>query len=122
MQKLAMGHDQQSSVAASQARGKKVYDHYCKICHGAGGQGDGFNSAMLDPPPRNFADEAFWKRVNDEQLQTVISQGGESVGKSVLMPAWGRTLEASQITDVIAFLRTVPALAKKAAAAEESEN
>jgi len=92
----------------SQQRGRKVYEHYCQICHGANAQGDGFNAAMLDPQPRNFTDTKFWKQATDEQLLAVISKGGPAAGKSVLMPAWGKTLDETQIRDVIAYLRTAP--------------
>jgi len=117
---LAVRRERPSSLVESQMRGHDVYQHYCQICHGAEAQGDGFNSAMLDPLPRNFADEAFWKQANNESLTAVISRGGEAVGKSVLMPPWGKTLDEQQIRDVIAYLRTVPERIKKAAEAEQA--
>jgi len=122
IEKLAVHHEHPDPLIASQIRGRKVYEQYCQICHGAEGQGNGFNAAMLDPPPRNFADEAFWKQADVERLFTTISQGGKSVGKSVLMPPWGGTLDESQIRDVVAFLRTVPDLAKQPLAEEQQES
>jgi len=117
---LAVRREQLTPLVESQMRGYDVYQHYCQICHGLDAQGDGFNAAMLDPPPRNFADEAFWKQANDESLAAVISQGGKAVGKSVLMPLWGKTLDEQQIRDVVAYLRTVPELVKKSAEAEQA--
>ncbi len=117
---LAVRRERLDPLVKSQMRGRHVYEHYCQICHGSDAQGDGFNAAMLDPSPRNFADEAFWKQANDESLTAVISRGGKAVGKSVLMPRWGRTLDEQQIRDVIAYLRTVPELVKKAAEAEQA--
>jgi len=107
-------------LTLSQQRGSAVYQHYCLICHGVDGQGNGFNASLLGTPPRNFSEEAFWKQIDDEQLFTVISRGGKAVNKSVLMPAWGHTLSEQQIRDVIAYLRTTPELAKKLEAEEEA--
>ena len=90
----------------SQQRGREVYSHYCAICHGDEGNGNGFNSAQLELPPRNFTDQKFWKQVTDERLSLTVSQGGPAVGKSNLMPAWGKTLTDQQIQDVIAWLHT----------------
>lgn len=115
---LAIRRKEPNVLVESQARGRLVYDHYCQICHGTDALGDGFNSAMLDPPPRNFADEEFWKQTDDEHLLNVIVHGGQAAGKSKLMPSWGRTLDEQQVRDAIAFLHTVPELARQNAEAE----
>ena len=117
---LAVRRERLDPLVESQMRGRHVYLHNCQICHGPEAQGDGFNAAMLDPPPRNFADEGFWKQANDESLTAVISRGGKAVGKSKLMPRWGQTLDEQQIRDVAAYLRTVPELVKKAEEAEQA--
>jgi mono/diheme cytochrome c family protein len=96
-------------VADSRARGRQVYHHYCAICHGADGKGDGFNSSNLAVAPRDFTNPAFWQQATDKHLLLAVSKGGPAVGKSVLMPAWGRTLTDGQIRDVVAFLRTLAA-------------
>jgi cytochrome c oxidase cbb3-type subunit 3 len=93
-------------AAESQSRGRKVYTHYCSICHGDEGQGDGFNSTNLTVSPRDFSDSKFWQQTTDERLLLAVSTGGPAVGKSVLMPAWGKTLTDRQLRDVIAFLHT----------------
>ena len=90
----------------SQQRGREVYGHYCAICHGAEGDGNGFNSAQLEIPPRNFTDPQFWKQATDERLSLVVMAGGLAAGKSKLMPVWGKTLSDQQIQDVIAWLHT----------------
>jgi len=119
---LAAHHKPPDLRAESQQRGRAVYRHYCKICHGEQGGGDGFNSAMLEPPPRNFTDDAFWKQATDKELTNVITRGGRAAGKSRLMPSWGHTLDEAQIQDVIAYLRTIPQEVRKAAAAAAEEN
>ena len=103
---LAMRNVLADPAAESQLRGQKVYKHYCAICHGDEGKGDGFNSTNLAVPPRNFSSPQFWQQLTDENLLLVVSKGGPAVGKSVLMPAWGRTLTDRQMHDVVAFLHT----------------
>ena len=100
-----------SAAAESQFRGSKVYEHYCAICHGGEGQGNGFNSTNLAVRPRDFSNPQFWQQTTDERLLLTISKGGPAVGKSLLMPAWGRTLTDRQLHDVVVFLHTfaVPA-------------
>ncbi len=88
-------------------RGREVYTHYCQICHGEKGKGDGFNASRLDPPPRDFSDAKFWRESTDERLFDVVAHGGPYVGKSVLMPAWGHTLKPRQIRDTIVFIRAL---------------
>lgn len=105
---LAANRQEKDPVVRSQQRGREVYNHYCAICHGEDGQGNGFNSSQLAVPPRNFADSEFWKQTTGERVAQVIRDGGPGIGKSVLMPAWGRTLTARQLRDVVAFLQTLP--------------
>ena len=113
IEELAVRNLPADSIVESQTRGRKVYEHYCQICHGEQGQGDGFNSTNLAVSPRDFGSDEFWQTATDASLRSAISDGGKSVGKSVLMPAWGKTLIDEQIRDVIAFLRTVPEMIKQ---------
>jgi cytochrome c oxidase cbb3-type subunit 3 len=92
-------------LADARARGQKVFTHYCQICHGESGKGDGFNAGKLTPPPRDFSDAKFWNSTTDERVHFAVTRGGQSVGKSVLMPAWGQTLTKPQIDDVIIYIR-----------------
>jgi mono/diheme cytochrome c family protein len=107
LESLAMRNAPRDSMAESQQRGRKVYEHYCSICHGIDGHGDGFNSTNLAVPPRNFVNQQFWQQTKDESLVLVVTKGGPAVGKSVLMPAWGRTLTEQQIRDAVAHLHTL---------------
>lgn len=104
---VATRHLSIDPAAESRSRGAKLYEHYCAICHGAEGKGDGFNSSNLAVPPRDFSDPQFCKQATDERLLLAVSKGGPAVGKSVLMQPWGRTLTDSQIRDVVTFLRTM---------------
>jgi cytochrome c oxidase cbb3-type subunit 3 len=112
IQALAVRREPADPLADSRARGSKVYRQYCQICHGERGKGDGFNSSRLKPPPRDFTDAKFWREESQEIAYRAVSQGGPSVGKSVLMPAWGHTLTDRQIRDVLTFTRAFAAKPK----------
>ena len=105
-------HEQQAEHAAftaQEAEGRRLYDFYCALCHGAEGTGDGFNAWNLDPRPEPFKGNALVEGVSDDDLAAVIRSGGRSVGKSVLMPPWGRTLTGPQIDALVAYLRVLVA-------------
>ncbi len=116
IESLAIRREPADPLADALARGGKVYRHYCLICHGEEGRGDGFNSYNIEPTPRDLTDEAFWQQTTDERTYYTVSQGGGSVGKSVMMPAWGHTLTERQIRDVITFVRALARPAKASAA------
>ncbi|MGO9109658.1 MAG: c-type cytochrome [Thermoguttaceae bacterium] len=109
---LAASREPADPLADARARGEKVYRHYCQICHGESGQGDGFNASRLEPHPRDFTDAKLWQKIRDDRLYNVIAQGGAADGKAVLMPAWGHTLTERQIRDVMVFIRAFSAPAK----------
>jgi mono/diheme cytochrome c family protein len=44
---------------------------------------------------------------SDEYMQNIITLGGSALGKSSMMPPYGKTLSAAEITDVIAFTRAI---------------
>lgn len=90
------------------SRGEAVYRQYCAVCHGATGEGDGPNAAYLeDDRPRDLTDARYMARLTDEQVVEVIRGGGGAVGRSRFMPAWGDTLSAQQIADLVAYTRTL---------------
>ena len=109
---LAVSHEPADPLADARARGEKVYRHYCQVCHGESGKGDGRNAPMLNPRPRDFSDAKFWQAIVRDRDYNVIVQGGAASGKSVLMPAWGHTLTERQIRDVSVFIRAFAPPAK----------
>jgi mono/diheme cytochrome c family protein len=89
-------------------KGKRLFLHYCAVCHGETGAGDGFNAYNLNPRPRNLTDPEFLNAVSDAWLAEIIAQGGRGVNKSPLMPTWGNTLNKRQIEALVTFIRTLP--------------
>jgi len=94
-----------SFAAGDSAKGKESFNQICAMCHGETGKGDGVASASLDPKPRDLSSGEYVSTLTDEHIFKVIKEGGESVGKSNLMPAWGAVLSDDKIWDVVAYLR-----------------
>jgi len=85
------------------------YQAVCATCHGATGAGDGPGAAALNPKPANFGDAAFWEGRSDADLVKVIREGGMSVGKSPLMPAWGALFDETKAQAIVTYLKTFAA-------------
>jgi mono/diheme cytochrome c family protein len=88
-----------------EANGFEIYERFCMVCHGATGEGDGFNAFNLEPRPRSLVDKRVGERLTDEELTRSISLGGAGRKQSPLMPGWGHTLNSRQIGYVIAYIR-----------------
>ena len=93
--------------AADVEQGKQLYGQYCVTCHGQSGKGDGPGAAALNPKPRDHTDKEYMAKLSDDDIFKVVKNGGASIGKSPLMPAWGATLKDDQIQDVVAYVRTL---------------
>ena len=89
--------------------GRRLFWYYCASCHGHKGKGDGFNSAYLDPQPRDLTDqkEVYMAKQKNESLFKVITYGGKSIDKSPRMPPFGNTLSEKERWEIIAFVRTL---------------
>ncbi len=88
-------------------KGKRLFDHYCLVCHGETGEGDGFNAYNLDPRPHSLADSTYISVISDAIIEEVIARGGRGVNKSVLMPAYANTLSKEQIQYLVKYIRTL---------------
>ncbi|HEY7678197.1 MAG TPA: cytochrome c [Candidatus Methylomirabilis sp.] len=91
------------SLAAEKAR--DVFVELCSICHGAGGKGDGPSAAGLNPRPADFTNCQVMEAQPEEILFAIIKRGGQSVGRSTVMPAWGEALSDGQIRELVAVVR-----------------
>jgi len=89
------------------ASGQKVYAQYCATCHGDKGLGDGPGGANLAIRPQNLADGRILNALPDHMLIRAVSEGPQSIGLSNLMPPFKPTLSDAQISDVVAYIRTL---------------
>ena len=87
------------------AHGAPLYKRYCSGCHGADGRG---GAQTFMPHIQNLTQKDYIEFLPDGYLFTVIAEGGGSVGKSTMMPAWKGTLSEQDIKDVITHIRTLP--------------
>jgi len=100
------------AAAAAAAPGEQAFDAkgafttVCSTCHGTTGAGDGPGAGALNPKPANFGSGAFWEGKTDEELVKAIREGGASVGKSALMPAWGGLYNDAQAKALLAYIKT----------------
>lgn len=82
-----------------------LFGELCTVCHGAGGKGDGPSAQGLEPKPADFTDCKAMAKDSDEVLFKIIKGGGQSVGRSTVMPAWGDSLSDQQIGELVKFIR-----------------
>lgn len=87
--------------------GKAKYDANCVGCHGAAGKGDGAAAAALNPKPGDMTDGKAMKALSDKYLFDIIKDGGASQKKSPIMPASGKKLNDQEISDIVAYIRSL---------------
>ncbi len=86
--------------------GKRLFSHYCGVCHGETGDGGG-QYYGLTPTPANFTDKAFMKTLPDEKLFKAINEGSAAMGKSNLCPPWGKSFNPEETEFIVAYIRTL---------------
>lgn len=102
-------NDPQHVVALNyqQAQGKRVFYTTCVWCHADSTPAGPSNRSNLTSTPPLFNDGATMNVLSDEFMQNTITLGGSAMGKSPMMPPWGRTLSQDDIRAVIAFERAI---------------
>jgi len=92
--------------SAQAADAKEVFDFYCAQCHGVKGDGKGVNVTKdFATDPRNFTNKEDMAKRSDEDIKTVIRDGGPAISKSPLMPPWGATVSAADVDGLLAYIR-----------------
>jgi mono/diheme cytochrome c family protein len=92
-----------AAVSVQGQEAKQLYEQICAACHGASGRGDGPTGQALQPKPADFAQ--VLKGKDESYLTKVITDGGTSVGKSPMMPAYQGVLSDEQIRGLIQYLK-----------------
>jgi mono/diheme cytochrome c family protein len=86
---------------------KDLYERLCAACHGPEGNGNGENAAFLPVQPTVHSDSAYMSARPDDSLFDAIYAGGLIMGRSNLMPPYGRTLSYRQIRELVRYQRTL---------------
>jgi mono/diheme cytochrome c family protein len=89
----------------SLADGATLYGHYCAVCHGEEGAGDGPNAEFLPVTPVSHADAEYMSARPDDSLFDAIYSGGYIMNLSPYMPPYGQTLSRDQIWRIVRHLR-----------------
>jgi len=98
----------EKKLSATETLGKSVYRQYCAACHNPLGTGESYSESFwtvqdyigaptMDPPGHS------WHHT-DEQLTETIAFGSPRTGK---MPAWKDILSAADISNVIAYIKSM---------------
>lgn len=88
--------------------GRDLHYEHCAECHGHDGKAEVIVMHM-DEPPADQSDPGYMSKLNDQYLYLAICQGGEAVGKSIVMPGWGDMFTDQEIRALVAWIRTFSA-------------
>lgn len=103
---VALGMTMGAANAAHAADAKQVFDFYCAQCHGEKGNGKGINVTKdFATDPRDFTNSADMAKRTDDDIRSVIKDGGPAISKSPLMPPWGSTLSKEDTEGLLAYIR-----------------
>jgi mono/diheme cytochrome c family protein len=94
-------------LSYQQAQGKRIFYQQCVWCHADATPAGPSNRSNLTPVPPLPNDGAALNAESDEYMQNIVTLGGTAMGKSAMMPPYGRMLSAEEIRSVIAFTRTI---------------
>ncbi len=94
--------------ASAFADGASDFAAMCSACHGATGAGDGAAASALPVTPADFTVASFWATRTDESVANVIKNGGAAAGLSPLMAPFGAALDDARISQIVAYIRTLP--------------
>ncbi len=90
-----------------QAQGKRLFFERCVWCHADSTPAGPSNRNNLTPTPALMNDGAKLNSLSDEYVQNIVALGGSAVGKSAMMPPWGRSLTPGEIRALIAYMRAI---------------
>jgi cytochrome c oxidase cbb3-type subunit 3 len=97
----------QVKLGYRESQGRRVFYVYCVWCHADATPAGPSNRSNLTPVPPVMNEGDKLNGESDEYLQNIITLGGNALGKSEMMPPYGKTLSAEEIKDVIAFTRAI---------------
>lgn len=94
--------------SANIAAGAAIFSNHCARCHGKPAEGRSPRANFFEPPAPDFTDPAyrqkdpaylFWRISRGKTVEPYLSRGS-------VMPAWGPNLSATEIWQLVAYLRS----------------
>jgi len=98
----AGGNNPIQATAESIAAGQKVYQRYCRGCHGPNGEGG--PQAEGGTAPSNLTDAKWDHGSSDGAIFTVIKNG---IGPEYAMETWGDRISDTDIWHVVNYIRSL---------------
>jgi mono/diheme cytochrome c family protein len=95
------------NLGYDESQGKRIFYQYCVWCHADATPAGPSNRSNVTPAPPLMNDGDKLNGESDEYMQNIITLGGSALGKSAMMPPYGKTLSAAEIKAVIAFTRAI---------------
>jgi len=90
-----------------EAHGKRIFHQYCVWCHAGASPVGASNRRNMVPIPPLMNDGEKLNGKSDEYIQNIVTLGGRALGRSSMMPSYGKTLSAVEVSDVVAFGRAI---------------
>lgn len=86
--------------------GQRLFQHYCSVCHGSEGRGDGhFFASTLSPSPPDFTVHEWYSERSDQDLIAAITGASAIRGQSDLCPHWGKTFASVEVRYLVTYIR-----------------
>jgi mono/diheme cytochrome c family protein len=95
------------NLGYQESQGKRVFYLYCVWCHADASPAGPSNRSNVTPTPPLMNDGDKLNIESNEFMQNIITLGGSALGRSAMMPPYGKTLSAEEIKAVIAFTRAI---------------
>lgn len=100
LEEIALGYQQ--------VLGQQLNNQYCDRCHNPESTAERVsNYDNLEVKPHPFTEGDAINKLNDADLLSIISHGGQALNKSPLMPPYGYTLSKSDMQALIAYIRAI---------------
>jgi len=80
--------------------GSQLYQKYCRVCHGAEGDGDGIMTKLMGIMPMDHTNPHETNSLDNEELAKSILDG-----KGRFMPAWRGILSQSDVAALVSYIR-----------------
>ena len=90
-----------------ESQGKRVFYLYCVWCHADASPAGPSNRSNVTPVPPLMNDGDKLNGESDEFMINIVTLGGSALGKSAMMPPYGKTLSPAEIKAVVAFTRAI---------------
>ncbi len=96
------------ALGYEQTLGRQLNDRYCARCHNSESTPERVsNFDNLSTKPHAFSEGDVLNKISDSDLVAIISHGGAALSRSPEMPAFGYTLNKTEIQALVSYIRAV---------------